>query len=46
MLSLRYVQFLATVFGLGYGAFASVDWAMVTDILPNADEFAKVHSTI
>ncbi len=31
----------AVVFGFGYGAFAAVDWAMVNDVLPGADSYAK-----
>jgi MFS family permease len=32
---------LAFVFGLGWGCFSAIDWAMATDVLPDADEFAK-----
>jgi len=32
---------LGLLFGLGFGAFSVMDWAMATDVLPNADEFAK-----
>lgn len=32
---------LGLLFGLGFGAFSVMDWAMATDVLPNPDEFAK-----
>lgn len=32
---------LGGLFGLGFGAFSVMDWAMATDVLPNAEEFAK-----
>jgi len=35
------VVLLGLVFGLGYGAYMAVDWALVTDVLPNADDYAK-----
>jgi len=28
-------------FGLGFGAFSTMDWAMATDVLPKPEEFAK-----
>jgi MFS family permease len=31
----------AAIFGLGYGAYVSVDWALVTDVLPNEDSYAR-----
>lgn len=39
-------QYLAALlvgvfFGLGYGAYQSVDWALACDVLPNMDEAAK-----
>ncbi len=32
---------LALVFGVGYGAFTSADWALVADVLPSQDDIAK-----
>lgn len=35
------IRWAAVVFGFGYGAFTAVDWAMVNDLLPGADSYAK-----
>jgi len=32
---------MGVVFGLGYGAYASVDWALASDVLPSMDDYAK-----
>jgi MFS family permease len=32
---------LGLVFGIGFGAFSVMDWALATDVLPSKDEFAK-----
>lgn len=32
---------LGIVFGLGYGAYQAVDWALASDVLPSADDYAK-----
>lgn len=39
--SLPVVYSLGILYGLGYGAYASVDWAMACDVLPNKNQIAK-----
>ncbi|HLJ82198.1 MAG TPA: MFS transporter [Ktedonobacterales bacterium] len=31
----------AAIFGLGYGAYVSVDWALVADVLPREETYAR-----
>ncbi|MBL8060971.1 MAG: MFS transporter [Chthonomonas sp.] len=35
------ILLIALVFGFGYGAFTSADWALVADVLPNQNDIAK-----
>jgi len=35
------VVLMGVVFGLGYGAYESVDWALASDVLPSMDDYAK-----
>ncbi len=32
---------LGLVFGLGFGAYQAVDWALASDVLPSMDDYAK-----
>lgn len=32
---------MGVVFGLGYGAYQAVDWALASDVLPSQDDYAK-----
>lgn len=39
VLTISYVA--AAIFGLGFGAYISVDWALVADVLPSRDNYAR-----
>jgi MFS family permease len=39
--SFNLVVLLGIVFGLGYGAYQAVDWALASDVLPSEDNYAK-----
>ena len=39
--SIAYVYVVAAIFGLGFGAYYSVDWALGCDVLPNKDDAGK-----
>jgi len=32
---------LALIFGFGFGIFSAIDWALATDVLPDADNYGK-----
>ena len=35
------ILLIGAVFGVGYGAYQSVDWALATDVLPDSDGIAR-----
>ena len=40
-LSFTIAVLMGIVFGLGYGAYQSVDWVLASDVLPSMDDYAK-----
>jgi Na+/melibiose symporter-like transporter len=39
--SMAWIFAIGAVFGLGYGAYQAVDWALVVDVLPSGESAAK-----